>query len=160
MFLAIAWGAVRSLTATSLPIVGDFVAWAQTAPPGFIWAQFLSWIAENWRVFAASYIFFIVVFIIRPAIDELSQTGSYQRIFMGTMMNYFRVQTETESLKKFREEGSLAVMKQGLFERIFYSMLGQKPPDEALEAKAVRAGEEVSLSEDLREAAQTQYDRR
>ena len=70
------------------------------------------------------------------------------------MMNYFRVETETASMKKMREEGVLSVMKDGLFERIFARILGTKIPDERLGAKAVRYGEEVDLSDDLKDVTE------
>lgn len=69
-------------------------------------------------------------------------------------MNYFRVETETASMKKMREEGMLSVMKDGLLEGIFSRILGTKIPDERLSAKAVRYGEEVSLSDDLKEVTE------
>ena len=48
VFLAILWGAVKSLSSTSLPVVGGIVSWTKTATPSFFGAAFLSWVAENW----------------------------------------------------------------------------------------------------------------
>lgn len=152
-FLAILWGATRSLTSTSLPFVGDIVNWVHNVAPVFPGSRYFSWVAENWMVFAVCYIFLNSVFL-RPYLNKLSETGDYLRIFIGTIMNYFRVETETASMKKMREEGMLSVMKDGLLEGIFSRILGTKIPDERLSAKAVRYGEEVSLSDDLKEVTE------
>jgi hypothetical protein len=153
IFLAILWGAARSLTTTSLPFVGDIVNWAHNASPVFVGSPYFSWVTENWWVFAVCYIFLNSLFL-RPTLNKLSETGDYLRIFIGTIMNYFHVETETASMKQMREEGMLSVMKQGLFEGIFARILGTTIPDERLSAKAVRYGEEVSLSDDLKEATE------
>lgn len=153
IFFAILWGAARSLTTTSLPAVGDIVNWTHNVSPVFVGSRYFSWIAENWWVFAVCYVFLNSLFL-RPKLNKLSETEDYLRIFIGTIMNYFRVETETASMKKMREEGMLSVMKQGLSEGIFARILGTKLPDERLSAKAVRYGEEVSLSDDVKDATE------
>jgi hypothetical protein len=151
VFLAILWGAVKSFSSTSLPIVGGIVTWAKTVTPSFFGAAFLSWVAENWIGFAVLLIFLNSVFS-RWTLEELSETGGYTRIFIGTVMNYLRVETETPSVRKMREAGRWAVMKEGLTEGIVTRFLGIELPDDRLSAKAVRHGEEVHLSDDVKEA--------
>jgi len=151
VFLAILWGAVKNLSDTTLPVVGGVVSWAKTATPSFFGASFLSWVAENWMAFAVLIIFLNSVFS-RWALKELSKTGGYTRIFIGTVMNYLGVETETPSLKKIRDSGVWAVMKEGLTEGIVTRILGIELPDDRLSAKAVRHGEEVQIADDLKEA--------
>lgn len=88
----------------------------------------------------------------RRVLEELSETGGYTRIFIGTVMNYFGVETETPSLKKMRVAGMWTVMKEGLSEGIITRILGIELPDDRLSAKAVRYGEEVHLADDMKEA--------
>lgn len=151
VFLAILWGAIKNLSSTSLPVVGNIVSWAKTVTPGFFGAVFLSWVSENWMAIAVLLIFLNSVFS-RQVLEELSKTGGYTRIFIGTVMNYLRVETETPSLKKMREAGLWAVMKEGFTEGIVTRVLGIELPDDRLSAKAVRHGEEVHLADDMKEA--------
>ena len=158
IFLAILWGAVKSLSNTSLPVIGDIVTWVKTTNPDFFGAAFLSWVAVNWMAFAILLIFLNSVFS-RWVLEEISKTGGYTRIFIGTVMNYFGVETETPSLKKMREAGMWAVMKEGLSEGIITRILGIELPDDRLSAKAVRFGAEVHLSDDVKEAVGGETDK-
>jgi len=151
VFLAILWGAVKSLSNTSLPVIGDIVGWVKTTNPSIFGATFLSWVAENWMAFAVLLIFLNSVFN-RWVLKELSETDGYTRIFIGTVLNYFGVLTEIRSSKKMREVGMWAVMKEGLTAGIITKILGIELPDERLNAKAVRYGEEVHLSDDVKKA--------
>lgn len=150
VFVAILWGAVKGVSNTSLPLIGDLVSWAKSTTPTFFGATFLLWIAENWLTFAILLVFLNSVSS-RWILEELSTTGGYTRIFIGTVMNYFRVETETHSLKKIREAGMWAAVKDGMTERIVTRILGIELPDERLSAKAVRHGQEVHLADDVKE---------
>ena len=76
VFFAILWGAVRGVSNTSLPLIGDLVSWAKTTTPTFFGATFLSWIAENWLAIAILLVFLNSVFS-RWILEELSTTGGY-----------------------------------------------------------------------------------
>jgi hypothetical protein len=159
LFFAIFWGAVKSLSNTSIPVIGDIINWAKTANPSFFGSIFLSWVAENWMSFAILLIFLNSVFS-RWVLEELSKTGGYTRIFIATLMNYLGVETETPSMKKMRKAGMWAVMKEGLTETVLIKILGVELPDDRLSAKAVRFGEEVHLSDDVKEAMGSETDKR
>jgi hypothetical protein len=151
VFVATLWGAIKSLTDTSVPVIGGIVRWAKTFDPSFFGGSFLSWVAANWMSFAVLVIFLNSVFS-RAIFDKLEKTSTYMRIFMATMMNYFRVETETPATKTMKESGAWAVVKEGFSERLLAFILGVQPPDDSLQAKAVRRGREVELSDDLTEA--------
>lgn len=151
IFLAILWGAIKSLSSTDIPVVGDIVTWVKTAAPVFFGANFLSWVSDNWIHLAVLLIFLNSV-TSRWILKELSETGGYTRIFIGTVMNYLRIETETPSLKKMREAGWWTLMKERLTEGIVTQILGGELPDERLSAKAVRHGEEVHLVDDVKVA--------
>ena len=152
VFLAILWGAIESLSNTSVPVIGDIVSLTKTANLSFFGVAFLSWIAENWMAFAILLIFLNSLFS-RRALEELHETSSYTRIFIGTVMSYFGVETETHDMKKMRKTGGVwAVMKEALAEGVAARTFGIELPDSLLSAKAVRYGNEVHLSDDVKKA--------
>lgn len=151
VFLAIVFGALKSLSGTSFPVIGDVVGWAKAANPSFFGAAFLLWVAENWMALALLLVFLNSVSS-RRVLGELSKTGGYTRIFIGTVMNYFSVETETPSLKKMRDKGALSVIKQGVTEGVVTRVFGIELADDSLSAKAMRCGEAVCLSDDIKEA--------
>ena len=118
IFFAILWGAVKNLSTTSLPVVGSVVSWAQTTTPSFFGATFLSWVSDNWMALAVLLIFLNSV-TSRRDLDDLSKTGGYTRIFIGTVMNYFGIQTEVPFGQRMREVGMWASMKERFSENFF-----------------------------------------
>lgn len=156
VFLAVLWGAIASLTTNDIPVLGDVINLAKSTKLDFFGGVVLSWIAENWMTFAIIMIL-LTTLQNRWTLKELSETGGYTRTFIATIMNYFEVQTETPSMKKMQEQGFWSIIRDGIQELWWSKIIGfMQPHDDRLEAKAVRQGDEVRFSDDIKKAVGTE----
>ncbi len=150
ILLCILWGALKSMSDTSLPLISDVIRLSKTSTLEFYGAEFFIWISNNWINFAILVIV-INTIVINNSIQQLTKTSSYTRIFIATFMNYFNVVNQNPSMEKIQESGMLSILKEGLSDKLLSFIFGVEPRDDALDSKAVRGGVKVNFSDDVKE---------
>ena len=107
-------------------------------------------LAHNHWMELAILMLFLWMISIRSKIEKIEINTSASKIGTVTVMSYLNIEVQTEVMQKLREEGILASVKFSAFLRLFGFLFGFKDvSDDALTAKAIRAGTTVTFEEDL-----------
>jgi hypothetical protein len=86
---------------------------------------------------------------------ELMKTSNYTKMFIATMMTYFRVQVETKEVVALQKGEGFMHFKKTFKQGIALFLLGGEQPDSLLDSYPVRKGTRVTFEEDMKELLKT-----
>lgn len=147
IFLAICWGALKSVGDSPPPGLSALVSFARSASPDFYGAAYLIWVADNWMPVAIFVVFLLTVLRERD-VKKLTETSNHARIFIGMMSKYLNVTGDTPDLVRLRKEGARRSFVHGLKRSVVDFFLGTDI-DYLYDAHPIRDGRKVTFKDDF-----------
>jgi hypothetical protein len=148
IYVSVLWGAAKTLTKTEIPIIGSAISWVHTYEPSFWGHEIFLWVASNWLPIAVA-VMFLTVLSSRRILFDVSKTDDYTRIFIGMMMNYLRIHPKVSAQSALEDKGAWKTMIDALKMHLVFEIVGMEPPDDRLNAKAMRDSKEVHFTDDI-----------